>query len=118
LGNTRQATACWNGGRNSLLESAQEATLSSVAIIANKGQTWAGVVEAVFEAGKVDASCGCRKAANPCVDAVSLRILEHFARARVSDGPKKAGKRLRRLLKIHFGAAWDSRGETTAEAQT
>jgi hypothetical protein len=43
LGNTRQATACWKGGRNSLLESAQEATLSSVAIIANKGQTKRGL---------------------------------------------------------------------------
>src|ERR1035437_4148185 len=34
LGNTRQAAAAWRGGRNSLLESAQEATLTSVATAA------------------------------------------------------------------------------------
>jgi hypothetical protein len=37
-GKRRQATACWEGGRNSLLESAQEATLLSVATSANQRQ--------------------------------------------------------------------------------
>jgi hypothetical protein len=38
-GKRRQATACWEGGRNSLLESAQEATPISVAISANQRQS-------------------------------------------------------------------------------
>jgi hypothetical protein len=50
----RKATASSEGGRNSLLESAQEATITSLAISASEGQTSGCLTSLVLQKGKTE----------------------------------------------------------------